>query len=67
MSEPTPDGVSWLAMSPADYDARLTARGHKRAAEEQPGLFYVPTPTRETAAPRRQELDGQAALFGGDA
>ena len=65
MSNPTPAGPSWLAdVSPADFDRGLTARGHKQAAEGQDGLFYVATPTAQAAAPRRQELDGQAALFG---
>jgi hypothetical protein len=42
-------GTPWGAMSPADFDQRLTARGHKREHEDQAGLFYVPAPTR---APR---------------
>jgi hypothetical protein len=56
--------VSWLQTSRADYDARLTAKGHKRDGADQAGLFYVATPTADRPAPVREELDGRGDLFG---
>jgi hypothetical protein len=64
MDQTTPAGVPWLATSAADYDRRRAVRGHKRDAADQGGLFYVPTPTAERPAPAREELAGQASLFG---
>lgn len=58
--------VSWLETSRADYDARLTAKGHRRPTAGQGGLFHVATPTAERPAPVREELPGQSDLFGAD-
>ena len=65
MHDATPDGVPWLATSRADYDKRMAVKGHRRADADQGGLFYVATPTADRkAAPVREELPGQAPLFG---
>lgn len=58
--------LSWLDTSPADYDARLTAPGHKRDSEDQAALFYVPTPTRARNGGQPAQMDGQGDLFSGD-
>ena len=55
----------WGEMSPADFDARRADRHHKRAAEDQAALFYVPTPTAEHKAPAREQITGQVDIFGG--
>ena len=55
----------WRGMSRADFDLRLAAKGHRKPAD--PGLFYVATPeAAPKPAPVREELPGQAGLFGTD-
>jgi hypothetical protein len=58
--------TTWLSTSPADYDTRLAVKGHRRDSDAQADLFYVPTPTREARPAVREELPGQAGLFGDD-
>ena len=64
MSDATPDGIPWLATSPADYDRRMAVKGHKRDSADQAALFFTATPTTGRPAPVREELPGQAPLFG---
>lgn len=62
--------TAWTGLGAADFDARLAdKRAVKRAAEDaaagQAGLFFLPTPEREAKpAPGREEMPGQAAMFG---
>ena len=60
MHNPTPDGISWLATSAADYDKRLVVKGHQRTAADQGGLFFVATPTADRAAPPRENCPARA-------
>ncbi len=59
------EAFTWAHMSPADFDKRRAARGHKTPSD-QPGLFAVATPEREARpTPARDELPGQLDIFGG--
>ena len=61
--------ADWGVFSAADFDAKRAdkraARAAKAAAETgQSGLFFVPTPERETNPPQAAEqLPGQDDLF----
>ena len=65
MSSPEP--VSWLETSPADFDRRRLVKGYRPPRGDQPGLFYVPAPTAERKRAGSGELDGQGSLFGDEA
>jgi hypothetical protein len=61
------DQVTWQDFGPAEFDRRRMPKGHKTAAKDQGGLFFVavePLPAKPATLPA--ELDGQAALFGDD-
>ena len=61
--------TAWHEFSPADFDARKADKRAARQAREaagsgQSGLFFVPTPERETRpAATAEQLDGQSELF----
>lgn len=60
--------TTWDAFSPADFDAgkadKRAPRAARAAAETgQAGLFFLPTPERETSTNTAPELDGQEDLF----
>ena len=60
----TDQRVTWDQFGPAEFDRRRLPKGHKAAAPDQGGLFFVavpPAPPKVAAPP--PELPGQAALF----
>lgn len=57
----------WTAFGPAEFDRRRMPRGRKPQPAAQASLFLLAAePLPAKPAPVREELPGQAALFGTD-
>jgi hypothetical protein len=58
--------TAWSEFSPADFDKSRAPRHLRNRGAEQPGLFFVATPTVRPGKAARlpEQLPGQLGLFG---